>query len=133
MLTGRDGACQERVVLCNMPPMRKRSLWTRTPLFVLTLFQLAVPGAAAWADARLNEGSTGPAHIESHSTPVCARVHPADCALHRFLTTPLVHGASTIQRFREGEGISGAAVRTEHARSAADRTLPDSRAPPTHS
>src|SRR3989442_6335005 len=73
MLRERDGACQDRIVSSNMPPMRKRSLWLRMPLFLLTLLQFSVPAAAAWADARLGEPS-GPAHIESHSTAGCARI-----------------------------------------------------------
>src|SRR5882762_8146056 len=108
MLRERDGGCQGRVVGCNMPSMRKRSLWVRTPLLLLTLLQFSVPAAAAWADARIGEPS-GPAHIESHSTAGCARIHPSDCAFHRFLSAPIVVQPSSL---------------------AADLTLPDSRAPP---
>ena len=105
MLRGRDGGCQDRVVRCNMPPMPKRSLWVRTPLFFLTLLQFSVPAAAAWADARLGEPS-GPAHIESHSTAGCARIHPADCAFHRYLSAPLARNPATVIRIREGRGYS---------------------------
>jgi hypothetical protein len=114
-----------------MTPMRNRPLWMRTPLLLLTLLQLAVPGAAAWADGRLGEGSTGPAHIESHSTDICARVHPADCAFHRFLTTPLARGTLTVLRIREGQGLTWAASGTQGSKTTSDVTLPDSRAPPT--
>src|SRR6267143_4646555 len=105
MLRAGDGACQERIVSTNMPPMQKRSLWIRTPLFLLTLLQFSVPAAAAWADARIGEPS-GPAHIESHSTAGCARIHPSDCAFHRFLSAPLARNAPTVIRIREGRGIS---------------------------
>jgi len=113
-----------------MPPMRKRSLWVRTPLLLVTLLQFSLPAAAALADARQGE-STGPAHIESHSTSACARVHPADCAFHRFLSAPLGRNPSTVVRIREGRGISWAPSVVERSSTAADLTLPDSRAPPT--
>ena len=130
MLRARDGACQERIVSCNMPPMRKRSLWVRTPLFLLALLQFTVPGAAAWADARIGEPS-GPPHIESHSTAGCARIHPADCAFHRFLSAPLARNPSSVIRIREGQGIRWAPAIVQRSSLAGDLTLPDSRAPPT--
>src|SRR3982075_4335336 len=97
MLRERDGACQERIVSSNMPPMRKRSLWVRSPLFLLTLLQFSVPAAAAWAGARIG-GPSGPALIESHSTAGCARMHPAGCAFHRLLSAPLARTPSTVLR-----------------------------------
>ena len=130
MLRQRDGGCQERIVSSNMPPMRKRSWWVRTPLFLLTLLQFSVPAAAAWADASIGEQS-GPAHIESHSTAGCARIHPADCAFHRFLSAPLARNPSTVIRIREGLGIRWALAVVQRSATAADLTLPDSRAPPT--
>src|SRR6267143_5812285 len=130
MLRERDRDCQGRGVRCNMPSMRKRSLWVRTPLLLLTLLQFSVPAAAAWADARLGEPS-GPAHIESHSTPGCARIHPADCAFHRFLSAPLARHAATVIRIREGQGIRWTPAILRRSSTAADLTLPDSRAPPT--
>src|SRR5439155_23314766 len=130
MLRERDGGCQDRVESCNMLAMRKRSLWVRTPLLLLTLLQFSVPAAAAWADARLGEPS-GPAHIESHSTAGCARIHPADCAFHRFLSAPLARNPSTVIRIRDGQGIRWAPSVLERSSTAADLTLPDSRAPPT--
>jgi hypothetical protein len=113
-----------------MPPMQKRSLWVRTPLFLLTLLQFSVPAAAAWADARIGEPS-GPAHIESHSTAGCVRIHPSDCAFHRFLSAPLARNAATVIRMREGQGISWTPAIRRCSLAAADLTLPDSRAPPT--
>ncbi len=130
MLRERDGGCQVRVVSYNMPSMRKRSLWVRTPLLLLTLLQFSVPAAAAWADARIGEPA-GPAHIESHSTAGCARIHPADCAFHRFLSAPLARNAPTVIRIREGRGISWTLAVLQHSLAATDLTLPDSRAPPT--
>src|SRR6267378_159042 len=129
MLRERDGACQERIVSSNMPRMRKRSLWVRTPLLLLTLLQFSVPAAAAWADARIGEAA-GLAHIESHSTSGCARIHPADCAFHRFLSAPLARNPSTVIRIREGQGIRWAPTIVQRSSLAADLTLPDSRAPP---
>jgi hypothetical protein len=68
----------------------RHSLRSRSTLFLVTSLQLVVPGAAAWADAELEaRGSVAPVHIESHSTSSCARVHPADCGLCRFLSSPL--------------------------------------------
>jgi len=113
-----------------MSPMRNRSLWVRTPLLLLSLLQFSLPAVAAWADARIGEAS-GPAHIESHSTTACARVHPADCALHRFLSAPLARNPSTVIRIREGRGITWAPSVVARSATAADLTLPDSRAPPT--
>jgi len=113
-----------------MPSMRKRSWWVRTPLFLLTLLQFSVPAAAAWADASIGEQS-GPAHIESHSTAGCARIHPADCAFHRFLSAPLARTATTVLRIREGRGLRWAPIGVQRSATAADLTLPDSRAPPT--
>lgn len=109
--------------------MQKRSLWLRAPLFVLTLLQLSVPAAAALADARLGE-ATGPAHIESHSTDACARVHPSDCVFHRFLAAPIARTAPTVFRIRDGQGIRSTPSASVRSAAAADLTLPDSRAPP---
>ncbi|TLY53540.1 MAG: metal ABC transporter permease [Gemmatimonadetes bacterium] len=65
-------------------PPALRALWLATALLQLTL-----PGAAAWADARLDTAeSHAVAHIESHTTNSCARIHAPDCALCHFLTAP---------------------------------------------
>jgi hypothetical protein len=113
-----------------MPSMRKCSLSVRIALLLLALVQFSVSGAAAWADAKIGENA-GPAHIESHSTDVCVRIHPADCAFHRFLSAPLAASPATIVRLREGHGVRWTPTTRERSRSAADLTLPDSRAPPT--
>jgi hypothetical protein len=70
--------------------MRPRSPAVRTVRHLLAALQLLLPGAAAWADARLDAaGAHATAHVESHSTDSCARIHASDCALCHFLTTPL--------------------------------------------
>jgi len=105
MLRRRSGRCQDRTACCNMPPMRRRPLRIRAPLFLLTLLQLSVPGAAAWADALLGEGWNAPAHIESHSSATCVRIHPADCAFHRVLITPVVGNRAPVLRIRAGHAL----------------------------
>ena len=130
MLRRCDADCQAQVPNCNMLPMPKRSLWVRTPLLLLTLLQLGVPAAVALADGKIGEPS-GPAHVESHSTAACARVHPADCAFHRFLSAPLARASTTVLRTREGQGISWTPASTQRAASPSHLILPDSRAPPT--
>lgn len=130
MLRQRDGDCQGRVGCCNMPPMQKRSLWVRTPLLLLTLLQFSVPGAVAWADAHVGEPS-GPAHFESHSTATCARVHPADCAFHRFLIAPVARTSATVWRIRDGQGVRWMPATRTRSVTASHLSLPDSRAPPT--
>jgi len=68
--------------------MNRRSPLARLGLATLAALQLLITGAAAWADARLDAGGPkGPVHLESRSTQACAPVHPADCVLHRFLST----------------------------------------------
>jgi len=110
--------------------MRKRPLRLRALLFLLTLLQLSVPGAAAWADARLGEGWLAPAHIESHSTASCIRVHPADCAFHRLLVTPVAGGRAPVLRLGAGHGVRWTVVTPEIPRAVSTATLYDSRAPP---
>jgi hypothetical protein len=70
--------------------MSQRSPHVRACWLLAAALQLLLPGAAAWADARLDAaGAHATAHVESHSTSTCARVHPLDCALCHFLTAPL--------------------------------------------
>lgn len=69
--------------------MTRRTPLVRLSLLSLATLQLLITGAAAWADARLDAaGPKGPIHVESHATQACAPIHPADCILHRFLSTP---------------------------------------------
>ena len=81
--------------------MRSTSFKSRASLCLLAALQLSLPGAAAWADARLDTEAAGPAHIESHSTSVCIRIHPADCAFHRFLSAPLATGRPIVFKIRD--------------------------------
>jgi len=114
-----------------MSPMQKRPLRIRAPLFLIGLLQLSVPGAAAWADARLGgEGGNAPAHIESHSSASCVRVHPADCAFHRLLITPVVGNRAPVLRIRAGHAFRLAVVTPQSPRAVSTATLHDSRAPP---
>lgn len=112
-----------------MPAMPHRLL-QRIPLALLAFVQLTIPGGAAWADARLGQSERGPAHIESHPTPACVRLHPGDCALHRFLSAPIAGNRAPVLRVRDGFGhawvLSFLAV--AHATPAA--ALHRSRAPP---
>jgi len=79
-----------------MPSMPKRSLAVRAGWLLAATLQLALPGAAAWADARLDVAeSHAVAHIESHTTNSCARIHAPDCALCHFLTAPAVASQAT--------------------------------------
>ena len=67
-------------------PLRARALW-----LLGTLLQLLLPGAAAWADARLDiAGAHATPHVESHTSKSCARIHAPDCAVCHFLTAPAV-------------------------------------------
>ncbi|NUQ21023.1 MAG: hypothetical protein HOQ09_08690, partial [Gemmatimonadaceae bacterium] len=69
-------------MLARRPLLRAFSL-------VYAVLQLLLPGAVSMADARLEAASIAAhpvAHVESHSTPACARVHPEDCALCRVIS-----------------------------------------------
>src|SRR3989442_11964565 len=123
MLRARDGACQGQVGSCITPSMRQRRFVVRIPLLLLALLQLSMPVAVAWADAQLGEPS-GPAHIESHSTSACARVHPSDCAFHRFLSAPLGRTPATVITFRDGRTLAWSLVAAERAAIATGLTLP---------
>ncbi len=90
MITGRTtrNGCTRRIAgLRRTRPRRAtRAFW-----LVAALWQLALPGSAAWADARLDAaGATAQPHVESHTSNSCARIHPPDCALCHFLTAPAV-------------------------------------------
>jgi len=103
-----------------------RGLW-----LVAAALQLLLPGAAAWADARLDAAGVGPrAHVESHTTDTCARLHPPDCALCHFLTAPLVPRRPTVLRLAAAD--SRAPTRTERAAPPETRARPhpQPRAPP---
>lgn len=109
----------------------------RTPLvraFWLTcaVLQLGLPGSAALADAVVDTGAAGArVHIESHTTAACARIHPPDCALCRFLGMATLTGHAPARIVTLGP-VPAALVATSVP--AALRTippLPQPRAPPT--
>jgi hypothetical protein len=111
--------------------MSQRSPHVRACWLLAAALQLLLPGATAWADARLDAaGAHATAHIESHSTSSCARVHPPDCALCHFLTTPLVPRRPTTLRL----AAAGARVAPPAEPARLLRTLsrlhPQPRAPP---
>jgi len=106
------------------------SLKSRTALCLLAALQLSLPGAAAWADARLDSAAAGPAHIESHSTSSCVRVHPADCAFHRFLSAPVATGRPVVFRFRDAYRVAPLAATQHVAQTALAAGVHHSRAPP---
>ena len=111
--------------------MRSLSFKSRLSLCLLAALQLSLPGAAAWADARLDSAVAGPAHIESHSTAACARIQPADCAFHRFLSAPLATGRPVVFRLRDGSTTSLAVAAHVIPRPARAAGVHHSRAPPT--
>ncbi len=110
--------------------MRSLSLKSRLSLSLLAALQLSLPGAAAWADARLDTAAAGPAHIESHSTSACVRIHPADCAFHRFLSAPVATGRPVAFRFRDAYRVAPLAATVALAHAALAAGVHHSRAPP---
>ena len=111
--------------------MRSTPLKSRAYLALLAALQLSLPGAAAWADARLDGAAAGPAHIESHSTSDCVRIHPADCAFHRFLSAPLATGRPVVFRIRDAYRTTASVAADATPRAALSGGLHHSRAPPT--
>jgi hypothetical protein len=111
--------------------MRRYAHRVRITWLCTALLQLALPGAAAWADARLDAaGMHAKRHVESHSTTACVRMHPADCALCRFLTTPLSTARPiAVAAVAAGTTAPATGVQVEGPARPA-RLLPPSRAPP---
>jgi hypothetical protein len=109
--------------------MIPRSPTVRACLLLAALLQLTLPGAAAWADARL-DGVAGPVHIESHSSDSCTRIHPADCAFHRFLSAPVAIGRAVSFTVRGAARRRPALPVRGLRRAALQERLPESRAPP---
>lgn len=94
--------------------------------------QLALPGAAAWADARLDAAGThATAHFESHTTKSCARIHAPDCALCHFLTAPVLTGRPTPLRLDVAPGRTPGPVDPAGSARPLTRPHPQPRAPPT--
>ena len=95
------------------------------------LVQLALPGAAAWADARLDSaGAHAAAHVESHTTSSCARIHPPDCALCHFLSAPFAGRPAVGLRLATSDVRATRPVEPVPVRSARARFFPPPRAPP---
>ncbi len=108
-------------------PLRARVLW-----LLGTLLQLLLPGAAAWADARLDAaGAHATAHIESHTSKSCARVHALDCAICHFLTAPAVTGRATAIRLEVADRQALHPADRAGAAHALARPHPQPRAPPS--
>jgi len=108
-------------------PLRARALW-----LLGTLLQLLLPGAAAWADARLDAaGAHATAHIESHTSKSCARIHAPDCALCHFLTAPALTGRATPLRLDVADRLAPRPVDPAGTARALARPHPQPRAPPT--
>ncbi|PYO70070.1 MAG: hypothetical protein DMD69_00850 [Gemmatimonadetes bacterium] len=105
--------------------------WMRSVRLFTALLQLSLPGAAAWADAQLDSaGAHATAHVESHTTSACARIHPPDCALCRFLTAPLTPLRPATLRF---DGVGDRAPQHAEPRGLVDarpQPHPQPRAPP---
>ena len=98
---------------------------------IIAVLQLVLPGAAALADAQLDAaGAHAKAHIESHTTSACARIHAPDCALCHFLTAPLVPrrpAAPPVDGLGDTARPGVEAARPPHA---VARAHPQPRAPP---
>ena len=110
--------------------MTRRSPFARSAWLAFAALQLVLPGAAALADATLDiAGAHERAHIESHSTAACARVHPSDCALCRFLTSALAAGTATSVPTSDAVPRNAPPVTLPRGASAVV-LLPRSRAPP---
>jgi hypothetical protein len=94
--------------------------------------QLALPGAAAWADARLDgAGTHATPHVESHTTKSCARVHAPDCALCHYLTAPALTGRAMQLRLAAAPRPAPRPLEVAGTGHALARPHPQPRAPPT--
>ena len=93
--------------------------------------QLALPGAAAWADARLDAaGAHATAHIESHTAKSCARIHAPDCALCHFLSAPAVTARAAALRLDVADNPSSLGTGPTAQPRPRARPHPQPRAPP---
>jgi len=112
--------------------MLQRTARLRLALGAFASLQLALPGLASWADARFEAAASGAkAHIESHTSATCVRIHGSDCVLCRFLSgTALASRVAAPVAIRD-VGVAVAPVSFPAARTVPERGLPQSRAPPT--
>ena len=107
-------------------PLGARALW-----LLGTLLQLLLPGAAAWADARLDiAGAHATPHIESHTSKSCARIHAPDCALCHFLTAPALTGRAMPLRLDVAARLAPRPADPAGTARARARPHPQPRAPP---
>jgi len=98
---------------------------------LMALLQLSLPAAAAWADARLDTAEAhATAHVESHTTSSCARIHPPDCALCHFLNAPFSGRRHVALRLATSDARPPRPVEPVPVRSALARFFPPPRAPP---
>jgi hypothetical protein len=66
--------------------MRRLSPTRRILVAALAIAQMAAPGLAAIADARLIADGVPQVHVEDHTRAACRPVHPDDCVLCQLLT-----------------------------------------------
>jgi len=110
----------------------RRARGARAVWLLGAVLQLALPGAAAWADARLDAAGThATAHIESRTTTSCARIHAPDCALCHFLTAPVLTGRTTPLRLEVAARRAPRPVDPAGSPHPLARPHPQPRAPPT--
>jgi hypothetical protein len=112
--------------------MRRHSRPVRMLWLLGAVLQLVLPGAAAYADARVDAlGAAARPHIESHTTKSCTRIHPPDCALCHYLSAPLARRrpmALALDATADRMPFRPEPVRLPRAQS---RPHPQPRAPPT--
>jgi hypothetical protein len=117
----------------NLRLMRGRSRLARVVCHVVAAVQLLLPGATAWADARLEREADSPrgaSHVEDHTSPQCPRAHSDDCVLCQHLTRPFARATppALLPTHQYVVRVS-VAERARPAR-AVSLALPESRAPP---
>jgi len=113
-------------------PTARRAPGVRVVWLLGAALQLALPGATAWADARLDAaGAHATAHIESHTAKSCARIHAPDCALCHYLSAPVASRSPSrapVDAAPERSRVIAEPVAIAGGRS---RPHPQPRAPPT--
>jgi hypothetical protein len=111
----------------------RRSPLARAFWLLAALLQLTLPGATAWADARLEREARSPrsaSHIEAHHSADCPRTHPPDCGLCQHLATLFIR--ATPPRFEAASPRQHAPrpAASQRAARPAPFALALSRAPP---
>jgi len=115
------------VITATRRPRGVRVVW-----LLGAVLQLALPGAAAWADARRDAAGThATPHFESHTTNSCARIHAPDCALCHFLTIPALTGGAMRLGLHVAPRRAPCPVERADTGHALARPHPQPRAPPT--